>query len=275
MSKKVVIVGCGWLGQQLAQPLSLAGWQVFGSRRTLAAAQNLAKPITGISLALPDIELSAELRALFSDAWVICTIPPGLRSGNSASEYLPSLAALAALCQDVGIKGGIHISSTGVYQGLAGAVSETAELVLTLPRVALLAQGEQILRQSGPWLTLRLAGLMGPGRHPGRFVQGKTISGAEQPVNMVHSADVAAALLTLFKQWPLPKSCYNLSSPARISKTDFYQAACQRLGVAESVSFTAESAEPARRVMSDAFCQDTSFEYLYHDARQALVACEP
>lgn len=273
MANKVIIVGCGWLGQQVAPKLAAAGLQVFGSRRSADAAQSLAKPIYGVALPLVNAEISAELQTLFHDAWVICTIPPGGRAGGSTTDYLPVLSTLATLCQQAGIKGGIHISSTGVYQGLAGEVDETAVLKQEHPRVALLAAAEQLLRASGPWLTLRLSGLMGPGRHPGRFVQGKTLSGAAYPVNMVHSADVAQALLAIIGNWPLPSHCYNLSSPEWVTKQDFYQAACAQLGISQPVSFTAEASEPARQVLANALCRDTGFRYQFADARQALQAC--
>lgn len=274
MANKLLIVGCGWLGQHIAPEFAAAGWQIFGSRRTAAAAKTLTIPITGLVLPLSNTEISAELLALLRDAWVICTIPPGGRTSAADSTYLQVLTVLASLCQQAGIKGGIHISSTGVYQGLAGEVDEFAALQRDNPRVALLAAGEQLLRDSGQWLTLRLAGLMGPGRHPGRFVAGKTLRGATHPVNMVHSADVAKALLAIIGHWPLPNSCYNLSSPQRLTKQDFYQAASAQLGAAQPVNFATAATEPARQVLANALCQDTDFRYQFTDARQALSACE-
>lgn len=273
MTDKIIIVGCGWLGQLVAPVLSAAGWQVYGSRRSGEAAQSLAAPIHGVVLPLTDHLITAEVQALLHDAWIICTIPPGGRNGTTNSNYLTVLQNLALLCQQSDIKGGIHISSTGVYQGLAGEVDETAVLKLDNPRVTLLNAGEQLLRESGPWLTLRLAGLMGPGRHPGRFVQGKTLSGATHPVNMVHSADVAQALLAIIGKWPLAQRCYNLSSPQRVTKHDFYQAAFAQLGISEALSFNTEATEPPRRVLANVLSRDSGFCYQFADARQALAAC--
>lgn len=273
MTEKVVIVGCGWLGQQVAPTLCAAGLQVYGSRRSGEAAQSLAAPIHGVVLPLTDHRVTTEIQTLLHDAWIICAIPPGGRNGAANSDYLMVLQNLALLCQQSGIKGGIHISSTGVYQGLAGEVDETAVLKLDKPRVALLAAGERLLQESGAWITLRLAGLMGPGRHPGRFVQGKTLSGATHPVNMVHSADVAKALLAIIGNWPLAQPCYNLSSPQRVTKHDFYQAAFAQLGISEAVSFNTEATEPPRRVLAKALSRDSDFCYQFADARQALAAC--
>jgi len=274
MSKKIIIVGCGWLGQQIAPTLVDAGWQVYGSRRSHAAAQSLAPPILGVTLPLDNTAPSEALLALFKEAWVICTIPPGGRAGGSTTDYPVVLKRLALLCQQAGSKGGIHISSTGVYQGLSGEVDETAVLQVVQPRVALLTEGEQVLRDNGPWLTLRLSGLMGPGRHPGRFVEGKTLSGAAHPVNMVHSFDVANAILAILQHWPLAQPYYNLSAPQAVSKAAFYQAALKQLGSTASVNFTAEPTEPARRVLAMALSRDTGFSYQFPDAIQALAACD-
>ncbi|GGW51987.1 NAD(P)-dependent oxidoreductase [Alishewanella tabrizica] len=273
MNKKIIIVGCGWLGQQIAPAFNDAGWQVYGSRRNHAAAQSLASPILGITLPLDNAAPSAALLALFKDAWVICAIPPGGRAGGT-TDYLVVLKRLALLCQQAGSKGGIHISSTGVYQGLTGEVDETAVLQVAQPRVALLAEGEEVLRDNGPWLTLRLSGLMGPGRHPGRFVQGKTLSGAAHPLNMVHSNDVANAILAILQHWPLPQPYYNLSAPQAVSKATFYQAALEQLGSTASINFTAEPTEHARRVLAMALSRDTGFSYQFPDAIQALAACD-
>ena len=136
----------------------------------------------------------------------------------------------------------------------------------------LLAEGEQALQQQGHWLTLRLGGLMGPGRHPARFTQGKLLADAQQPVNMLHSAEVAQAILALLPAWPLIQPCYNLSSPTEVSKHEFYQAATSALGLPES-RFNTDTAAPWRKVDSLAIERDTPFRYRYRDARQALVDC--
>lgn len=275
MTEKVIIVGCGWLGQQIAPALDKAGLHVFGSRRTAASAALLPQPIHGITLPLTEPVLTDELLALFRDAWVLCSIPPGGRVSGVASNYLEVLTILQQICQQAEIKGGIHISSTGVYQGLSGVVDETATLDTKNARVALLAAGEQLLQEDG-WLTLRLAGLMGPGRHPGRFVQGKILSGALHPVNMVHSNDVAQAIIKLFTTWPAARQCYNLCSPKRVLKRNFYQTAAMALGLApETIAFadTELGLEPARQVDSQAITRDTSFTYQFYDASAALAYC--
>lgn len=271
MAPKIVIFGCGWLGQQIAPLFAQAGYAIFGSRRSAAAAATLAPPLTGLVIDLAsDAPVDDATLALLKDAWVICAIPPGRTADN---QYLSSLQRLATLTTQAGIRGGIHISSTGIYQGLTGVVNEQSSLVLTDPRVARLATGETCLQQHGNWLTLRLAGLMGQGRHPAKYTQGKVLSGAEVPVNMVHASDVAQAVLALLQRWPLPQQCYNLSSPLQVLKQDFYQAAAISAGFT-AVTFDSAVAIPWRQVQATAIERDTSFHYQYQDARTALTDCD-
>ncbi|CAM5204421.1 hypothetical protein [Alishewanella longhuensis] len=118
MVNKIIIVGCGWLGQHVASTLATAGLRVFGSRRSSEAAQSLSA-IHGVVLPLTDTVVAAEIQALFHDAWVICTIPPGGRHGAASSDYLRVLRNLALLCQQSGIKGGIHIKFNRCLSGLS------------------------------------------------------------------------------------------------------------------------------------------------------------
>lgn len=274
MKQNVIIVGCGWLGQQVAPVLAAAGFEVYGTRRDPKVAETLAAPLQGIALPLINSDVGSDLLALFKDAWVICMVPPGNRGTTISSEgYLTTLGYLAELSRKASIRGGIHISSTGIYQGRYGGVDEHTEPDTSIARVKLLLEGEQILQQTGAWLSLRLAGLMGPGRHPGRFAQGKQLSGASDPVNMVHSCDVARALAALVASWPLRTRVFNLCAPFNLTKTVFYQRAYASLGISDLPQFSDLPGAPGRQVIASAITEATGFHYAFSDAQAALAAC--
>jgi nucleoside-diphosphate-sugar epimerase len=93
---------------------------------------------------------------------------------------------------------------------------------------------------------------------------------------MVHSNDVAQAIIKLFATWPAARQCYNLCSPKRVLKRNFYQTAAMALGLApETIAFadTELGLEPARQVNSQAITSDTSFTYQFYDASAALAYC--
>lgn len=265
---KVVIIGCGWLGQQLAAELISQGHQVYASRRLGSALAHLPSAVTGFVL---DLNAPAEphtLSPILHDAIVICAITPGREQGQQ--NYISALQRLVALATVAGSRQLIHFSSTGIYHGLQGDVDETTPLNMAEPRVSLLWQGEQALQQFQPLLTLRLAGLMGAGRHPGRFIAGKMLPDAAAPVNMVHSADIIAAITLLLGNLPCT-GVFNLSCPLTEKRQDFYQQAATSAGTAPAM-FTEQSGA-VRKVRSEKFVQQFGFTYRFARASQALDSC--
>ncbi|MDP2714923.1 NAD(P)H-binding protein [Rheinheimera sp.] len=264
---KIVIVGCGWLGQQLAAVLSSTGYQVYASRRSAAALADLPPGVTGITLDLNQaVVTDAALNSIFHAAVVICAIAPGRQ--QPGNNYVQSLQRLNAVMQQAGSRALLHFSSSGIYQGLDGDADETAELQLQHPRVQLLAGGEQALQQFGCCITLRLAGLMGPGRHPGRFVAGKTLPDPDAPVNMLHSNDIVAAVQSILAQPAFSPAIYNLCCPEPVSRRIFYQQAAVLAG--SEVEFALHT-DTQRRVNPQRFIAQYGFHYRYQSACDALT----
>lgn len=267
---KVVIVGCGWLGSHLVPQLLVAGHDVTVTRRTVSAmvAAGAAVGFQQLDLTRPVADPAAIVK-LFTDAVVICAITPGRQQQDDSYGY--SLTQLAGLLQQAGSRGVIHFSSTGIYQGLAGDVTEQSLLVLSDPRVARLYSGEQAIQQFQPCITLRLAGLMGPGRHPARCSAAKALTDADAAVNMVHSADICRAVMQLLSYPSLPAGTYNLVCPQRVSRVEFYQQAAKLAG--STVSF-AGTADKQRRVMAQTFIERFGFQYQFARATAALAYCD-
>lgn len=264
---KIVIVGCGWLGQQLAGVLSRAGHQVYATRRSVAALTELPVGVKGIALDLNQaVVADAALHRIFQSAIVVCAIAPGRQ--QPGNNYIQSLQRLAALAHQADSKAILHFSSSGIYYGLDGNTDETAELQLQYPRVQLLADGEQALQQFGCCITLRLAGLMGPGRHPGRFVAGKTLPDPDAPVNMLHSNDIVAAVQHILALPALSPAIYNLCCPVPVSRRIFYQHAAALAG--SEVKFALHT-DTQRRVNPQRFIAQYGFHYRYQSACDALT----
>ncbi|MGP9800176.1 NAD(P)H-binding protein [Rheinheimera sp. NSM] len=267
---KVIIVGCGWLGQQLAAVLCRTGYQVTATRRSVAALADLPAGVAGIALDLNTPLVADEaLNAIFNDAIVICAIAPGRQ--QPGNNYIQSLQRLSAVMQQAGSRGVLHFSSSGIYQGLDGDADETADLQLQHPRVQLLAGGEQALQQFGGCITLRLAGLMGPGRQPGHFVAGKTLPDPDAPVNMLHSNDIIAAVQRILALPALSPAIYNLCCPVPVSRRVFYQQAAALAG--SEVEFAVYT-DTQRRVNPQRFIAQYGFHYCYQSACDALADCD-
>lgn len=269
MQQKVIMVGCGWLGQQLGIALATAGFEVYGTRQSSAAAAQLPALIRPLVLQLPLDTLPVEQQAIWQDAWLVCAIPPAVRQFGPA-HYPMLLENLAFLARESSCRGVFHCSSTGVYEGLTGDVTEDSALDLTT-KAAYLVAGETSLRAIQPCITLRLAGLIGPGRHPGAFGRHGSMTGADEPVNLVHSADVAAFIIAILHSAAIRSDCVNLSSPVRLCKKDFYPLAAAQLGLPAPVIQTSNS--PGRCVRSLRVAQYPQFHYRYPSALDALSDC--
>jgi nucleoside-diphosphate-sugar epimerase len=267
---KVVMIGSGWLTSQLAVRLQADGHQVWLTSRSAEKSFEISKNYGSFVLDLAKkTELTAELNAVFQHAVVICAVPASRTDGVG---YYNALANLAALMLQSGVLACIHCSTTGIYQGLAGEVDEQSQLQLSDPRVSLLAQAELVLADAVPCCTLRLAGLIGPGRHPARFLSGKASSGAEVAVNMVHNDDIADAVSAILRQqlWP---ELYNLSCPEFCAKGQFYQRACE-LAALPLPLFDGEVKQGEnRRVSSKKSQAIPGFSYRFYSALDALPFC--
>lgn len=266
---KIVIVGYGWLGALLAPQLTAAGHQVFVTSRSQQKLLQLPGGVRGHVLDMLQSEpFTGETIEMFNDAVVLCMIAPGRQ--EQGNEYVPALQKLRTLLQQAKSLAVIHFSSSGIYQGLDGDVDEDAALMMHLPRVQRLVSGEQVLQQFSCCITLRLAGLMGPGRHPGQFVANKTLTDPQAPINMVHAADISGALQCILAGRHLTPAVFNLSCPLAISRAEFYQQACQSAGT--EVSFAAQTLTQ-RRVLPTRFIRQFHYQFRFLSASDGLMYC--
>lgn len=266
--KRVGIVGLGWLGMPLAQALTAAGMQVTGSKTTrdgVAAAQMCGIESYLLNLT-PQPQCDADdLEALLSVDVLIITLPAS-RTAAGGEGYLRSVQALvdSALAQNVSRI--IFTSSTSVYGDLAGVAKESSEL-------APVTDAGRTLRELEQWLhdlprtsvdILRLAGLVGPNRHPGRFLAGKAgLSNGDRGVNLVHLDDVIAAIRLLLQQ-PTGGHVFNLCAPGHPTREQFYPTVARQLGLTPP-TFTPEdgTVDGGKIVDGSKICRELGFEYAW------------
>lgn len=99
---------------------------------------------------------------------------------------------------------------------------------------------------------LRLAGLVGTDRHPGRFLAGKTGVKGARKVNLVHQEDVIAAIELLLNR-PKGGHLYNLCAPIHPRKRDFYPACARALQLTPPEFAVEEQEELTARLMAAKF----------------------
>ncbi|MTB52667.1 SDR family oxidoreductase [Lewinella sp. W8] len=251
--ERISILGAGWLGLACARRLVAAGHSVSGSSRGAETREEL-RAIGAVAYSL-DLPQSAENASeLLGDRdVVILTLPPGGRQyGAAATErYLEKLGILLPLLKQKPSPRVIYTSSTGVYGAATGTVDESSPLAPDTHSSRAVVAAEVLLRENLSELTiLRLAGLVGPGRHPGRFYGGRDrpIPQADAPVNLVHQLDVVRAIEMVIAQnlWGMT---FNVCATAHPQKGEFYGDAAKSLGL--SIAGTLPGGENAKVISSD------------------------
>lgn len=265
--KKVAIVGLGWLGMPLALSLSARGWQVTGSKTTLDGVE--AARMCGIDsyqLQLtPELICDSEdLDALLNVDALVITLP-ARRTGDGDDFYLQAVQEIVDSALAHQIPRIIFTSSTSVYGDGEGMVRESTQL-------APVTASGRVLKELELWLhdlpgtsvdILRLAGLVGPERHPGRFMAGKTdVANGHHGVNLVHLEDVVSAI-TLLLQAPKGGHTYNLCAPVHPTREAFYSQMARQLNLDPPVF--REQSQPGHGKLVDGsrICNELGFEYQY------------
>ncbi|OAT31361.1 nucleoside-diphosphate-sugar epimerase [Buttiauxella brennerae ATCC 51605] len=265
--KKVAIVGLGWLGMPLALSLSARGWQVTGSKTTLDGVEAARMcGIDGYQLQLtPELVCDSDDLDALLDADALVITLPARRTGEGDDFYLQAVQEIVDSALAHNIPRIIFTSSTSVYGETEGSVKETS------PLEPVTASG-RVLKELETWLhdlpgtsvdILRLAGLVGPERHPGRFLAGKTdVANGAHGVNLVHLEDVISAI-TLLLQAPKGGHIYNLCAPAHPTRAEFYSLMARQMNLDAPVFRTQTQNGHGKLVDGNRICNELGFEYQY------------
>lgn len=207
---KIAIIGCGWLGMSLAKKLIQQKYVVFGSTTNPSKLSILEN--TGILPFLYDGTSADNLPDWKAEIdYLILNFPPS-KSENYPKQIASILKQFPTACKV------IFTSSTGVYQEIEGEVTEDSAVKKDHP--VFLAETEvRIAHQN--FTILRLAGLIGPNRHPAKFFSGRTMADGNMFVNLVHLNDVIAAIVQIIKQGCENKT-FNVCWPEHPKKAIYY-----------------------------------------------------
>jgi len=275
--KKVAIVGLGWLGMPLAMSLAMKGYEVVGSKTSPDGVD--AARMCGINcfplVFKPEMECeAADLDVLLNVDALIITLP-ARRTVEGSELYFQAVQQLvdSALAYNVGRI--IFTSSTSVYGDGTGTMRENSPLSPVTPSGRVLEELENWFHRlpNTSVDVLRLAGLVGADRHPGRFLAGKTdVQGGDDGVNLVHQDDVIEAI-TLLLGLPKGGHTYNLCAPVHTQKRHFYPAFARQLGLTEpQFAEVAENQPKGKLIDGSLICKELGFEYQYPDPEMMPVS---
>jgi nucleoside-diphosphate-sugar epimerase len=282
MSSSVSILGCGWLGHPLGRRLADRGVRVRGSTTTPSKQSALrADGIEPVVLRLdPDLR-GDDPGAFFQSPVLVLNVPPPRGQDDVRAVHRRQIEAVRDAALDGAVEWVLFASSTGVYPTVERTVTEADQPpgrpdALPGPRrptgEALLKVEAMLMETPGFDTTVvRLGGLYGADRNPGRFLAGRTgVGRPEAPVNLIHRTDAVGVFAFLLEQdvrGEVVNACADEHPPRRV----FYVRAAEASGL-EPPTFDAEDARGGTRVSNRTLTSRLGYSFRHPDPLAGLDA---
>jgi nucleoside-diphosphate-sugar epimerase len=198
---RVLIAGCGYVGQATADLFHAEGWEVEGWTASAESAERLREkpyPVCAMNFADAPLLISG---ARF-EAVVHCASSRGGTADDYRRIYLGGARNLAAAFPDALL---VFTSSTSVYAQADGTwVNEQSAAEPERETGRLLRETEDFVLTRGG-IVARVAGIYGPGRSAllRKFLAGDAVldPSSDRFSNQAHRDDIAAALFLLVRRY--------------------------------------------------------------------------
>lgn len=225
---KVLIIGCGDLGAEIAKRLMQSGLEVLGVRRSVPAVaeESHSQAVPTLSADVTKPETLSVLSSITPEIIVYCVAAGGQTDAEYKAAYVDGLRnVLVAQKHNVNLKHVFFVSSTRVYGQEADAVLDE-----TVPAAPADFGGQRLLEaemllQNLPCAgtALRLSGIYGPGRlrminlakSPGHWPRQNAWS------NRIHRDDAARFVVFLIEKvlaGHAANPCYIVTDSAPVSQ---------------------------------------------------------
>lgn len=261
--KSIAVVGCGWLGLPFAKRMIENGWKVKGTttqNEKLAMLTNI-----GIEPYLLNLHEQKSIDPTLLDVdYMLINVPPGRKDSKVLKKYPTEIDRLLdAAKKGSSIKKIIFISATSVYGKSVDLIDERSE---TKPESeagkAILGAEEFVMKSSLPYVILRLGGLAGPGRHPGRFLAGHFgLTSGNQSINFLHLEDAIGVVMYMLDH-QIENEVFNVVAPIHPTKKDFYTKMAASINLVPP-SFDESSDRIRREISVHKLLEETSYTFMY------------
>lgn len=267
--EKLLIIGCGDIGQRLAQQLDPQRYRITGLRRHPPA------DLPYLNYQAADVTQAGQLDALFNretyDVIVISMTPAERSDAGYARAYVQTCRHLVAALQQHQRKPRllVFISSTAVYGQNDGSwVDEQSPTEPESFSGKRLLEAEDVIRASEfTHCILRLSGIYGPGRN--RLIEQvkqQRASASPHYTNRIHADDCAGAiahLIELQRQQPLA-DVYLATDSAPTPMIDVVSWIAAQLDIGTFISDTASN-ERGNKKLSNKRLLDSGYQLQYPD----------
>lgn len=236
---RVLIAGCGYIGQATLNLFQAAGWETEGWTVTSHSAEKLGGKPDGVRAV--DISKRDEVFACRGefDCIIQCASSRGGGAEDYRRVYLQGAHNLLEVFPNALL---LFTSSTSVYAQRDGSwVTENSPAEPTRETGKILRAAEEVVLQHGG-IIARLGGIYGPGRSAllQRFLNDNVVIQEEEPrfINQTHRDDVATALFTLIdRRMELPSrtaKIFNVVDDQPVLQSECYEWLASRLNRAVS-----------------------------------------
>lgn len=230
--KKISILGCGWLGIPLAKYFIKQGHSVKGSTTTPTKIPLLKDiGIDAFLIKLDEITRKELYQDFLKDSDIIIIGFPPKRIEDIEKIYPSQVKSILGLIGDQ--QKIIFTSSTSVYQNTNDWVTEELENKPQKTSGKAVLASEQLLEKHlGNRLTiLRLSGLIGYDRLPGRFLANKkAVANGNAPINVIHQDD-CVGLINAIVEKNIWGEIINGCSDKHPTREQFYTIAAKNIGL--------------------------------------------
>jgi len=267
--KRISILGCGWLGLPLAIDFESKGIHIKGSTTSDSKLSILEQ--NGISSFLLDLRIeNPEVYMSFladSDVLII-NIPPGRDSNvvETYSERITNILHYIPVAQKV-----IFVSSTSVYQNTNSEVRETQKIVPEKMSGKAILAVENLLQKSlkERVTIIRLSGLVGYDRLPGRFLANKKgLKNGSAPVNIIHRDDCIGLINAVISKeaWG---QIINGCADKHPTRKKYYTLAAKKIGLVPP-EFVEEEGAHYKTISNAKSKELLDYTYVYPDPLKLL-----
>jgi nucleoside-diphosphate-sugar epimerase len=243
---RILIAGCGYVGEATANLFHSAGWNVEGWVHSKESAARLS--VNPYSLRVIDVSQRGEVakRPEAFDAVIHCASSRGGDAEAYREIYLNGARHLLETFPQAKI---LFTSSTSVYAQRDGSkLTEESETKPLRETSRILLQVEKLVLEKGG-IVVRLAGIYGPQRSAllSKFLNGTATIDPQSDrfVNQVHRDDIALALFLLLNRAQTSAQIYNVVDDQPLLQSECYHWLAQRLN--RPLPPTRKSEQPRKR----------------------------
>ena len=219
MKKETIsLIGCGWLGKELALDLKDTGYNSIATTLSDKAAVFAQIGIPYIQL---DVALEIVPETIKNSDVLIYMIPPlGLSHVKHFFDQIPTDRKI------------IFISSTSVFGKNLGEVNEETINHACSTSSPLLLETENYIKNRFSKATIvRPGGLYGNNRHPVFFLQGRTeLVGGHAFLHLTHQSDCLMAIKAILNNSVWGET-FNIVSDVKYRKNEYYTMMADKLNL--------------------------------------------